>query len=104
MNNMSDDKKFTWGQLREFCNSLSEEQLSFPVMVAAVDGLDFSEYVTPVISPPMYRNINDYDDVFYERDFLFRKESGEIKNIEEYEFIPGGYPFLCDEFIGAKLK
>jgi hypothetical protein len=54
MNNMSDDKKFTWGQLREFCNSLSEEQLSFPVMVAAVDGLDFSEYVTPVISPPMY--------------------------------------------------
>lgn len=92
-------KKFTWGELREFCNALPEEHLKSEVVFVSDDG-ETQKYAGVALSGAVYVHPDDTDDIWDEKTFLSEKESGGIENPEDYEFYPAGRPFLTDECDG----
>jgi len=85
---------YTWGALKEFCNSLSEEQLSVEV------GVDVGEVSHKAIAVTQTANLyigEDAEDIYDEPAMTEAEEAGEARR-EDYRLQPAGTPFLTTEF------
>lgn len=100
---MSENKKYTWAELKEFCNKLTDEQLSKPVRVVRED-----ETIGILEAAEIGADHYKFDD----EEFSVSKEDfdpnytldGKYKTLEEavanegHILVPDNYPFLFEDF------
>lgn len=90
-------KKFTWNDLQDQINTMTEEQRKRQVCVSISDDGFYSIEDIQFIEDDIYVNIEDNDEIGTLSDL--RDSTGDDFDIENYRLItPKGTPFLWDGF------